>query len=1162
MKTLISSLVMVCLAATGSATTVTVNASSTGTTTSSAKTSGTITVNNTTNRGYAVFNLAAAGIPANASVTSVKLVFTYSITGSGVPPCNIYGYTGDLSALSAAALCSAAITTNNLYTASWGTADTTKTMISTAAADTFIQHNLSNTISTSWVESASSRVYTITGGASAQLQITYACIAPAAISGATAVCTGASTTLVDTTVGGVWSSGNTSLATVSTSGIVTGIAQGVVTISYNKTGCPAIQLMSVKTTPAAISGAANICLGATTSLTNSAVLGSWSSANPSVASVDLASGLVRGVSAGTTTITYSTGCGADVTKTENVIIAPAAITGTTSVCRTATTTLADATTDGSWSSSNSAIASVSASGIVTGMAQGTATITYGIAGCISVTSYLVKQAPAPIVGAAALCNGTSSLLTNTAIAGTWSTANAAIASVNASGLVFAVAQGNVIISYSTGCGSDATKAVAVELVPTALVGTTTTCLTSTTTVTEAVSGGTWSSSNAAIATVSNAGVVSGVSAGMVIISYTLTNSCGTNTVIHNMNIAQVGLWLGGSSTGWNDAANWACATLPGANTDVVIPSGTTFLPALSDTADVYSLTVDAGATITIGAGAFISVGGNYTNNGAINGAGAIIMRGTAAQIIYGIGTTNMLTINNTHGVSVNAGDTVRIVTDLTLTNGNLTTNSGIKLLSTVSGTGRIAPITGGAITGNVVVEQYFDGGRRAFRFFGHPFSTAIPLSMMGTAIDITGNGGVVNGFTTTASNAASCFRYNPLTGNSALPYDPGWKPFTNANSTTDTNAFAQYEGVRLFIRGAKGEGLGYAPYTPSPVTISMMGQVNTGNQTITLHKGMNSDYNQISNPYPSPTDIGEVIATAQAAGQVAGAGYYVWNPFLGVAGAYELKIIGGSYILDQNSSFQVRAIADGSTLSFTESNKAANGDETLLRTAPAQYISLKVYDAANHPWDMMYLSFNDNATDREDTKYDATKAMNPDLNFYSLSGITKFSIDARPYNTTTVIPLGFTTNYQQQYTIKAENMVLPAGATLFLHDKMLNQYVLLQQGTEYSFNITSDKATQGENRFELTANKGTATTTAVSGLNVAMSPNPATDNVTIAYTTDAKANTTVNVMNVTGATLITKTIGNDASGKVTIALNGLPAGIYMVEVMSGDNRKVQQLIKE
>jgi len=63
---------------------------------------------------------------------------------------------------------------------------------------------------------------------------------PSAITGPTTVCETDSITLTDTVAGGVWSSSNTTIATVTSTGIVKGISGGVVTISYtvpSYTGC-------------------------------------------------------------------------------------------------------------------------------------------------------------------------------------------------------------------------------------------------------------------------------------------------------------------------------------------------------------------------------------------------------------------------------------------------------------------------------------------------------------------------------------------------------------------------------------------------------------------------------------------------------------------------------------------------------------------------------------------------------------------------------------------------------------------------------------------------------------------------------------------------------------------------------------------------------------
>ena len=78
--------------------------------------------------------------------------------------------------------------------------------------------------------------------------------APKAISGTKTVCAGKTTTLSDQTAGGVWSSLNPAIATVSATGIVTGVAAGVVTIQYkvtNSGGCSNSVTASVTVNPPA-----------------------------------------------------------------------------------------------------------------------------------------------------------------------------------------------------------------------------------------------------------------------------------------------------------------------------------------------------------------------------------------------------------------------------------------------------------------------------------------------------------------------------------------------------------------------------------------------------------------------------------------------------------------------------------------------------------------------------------------------------------------------------------------------------------------------------------------------------------------------------------------------------------------------------------------------
>jgi len=130
-------------------------------------------------------------------------------------------------------------------------------------------------------------------------------------------------------------------------------------------------------------------------------------------------------------------------------------------------------------------------------------------------------------------------LTDTATTGGWSTSNSSIATVNYStGVVAGVAAGTAVISYTyptTGCY--ATKTVTVNPVLSAGVisGTSNLAVGGTTTLTDPILLGVWTSSNTSIATVnSTTGLVTGVAPGAVAISYTVTNACGTSTATKTM----------------------------------------------------------------------------------------------------------------------------------------------------------------------------------------------------------------------------------------------------------------------------------------------------------------------------------------------------------------------------------------------------------------------------------------------------------------------------------------------------------------------------------------------------------------------------------------------------------------------------------------------------
>ena len=98
------------------------------------------------------------------------------------------------------------------------------------------------------------------------------------------------------------------------------------------------------------------------------------------------------------------------------------------------------TINGTWSSSNTSVATVDANGVITGVAPGTATITYtvtGTGGCADATAtrtVTVTAAPSAgtLSGTQSVLIGNTTIFSSTISGGTWTSSNTAIATVNPS----------------------------------------------------------------------------------------------------------------------------------------------------------------------------------------------------------------------------------------------------------------------------------------------------------------------------------------------------------------------------------------------------------------------------------------------------------------------------------------------------------------------------------------------------------------------------------------------------------------------------------------------------------------------------------------------------------------------------------------------------------
>ena len=314
---------------------------------------------------------------------------------------------------------------------------------------------------------------------------------PAAITGTMNVCTGGTTTLTDATGGGTWTSLGTTVATIGGStGIVTGVTADTTTVLYTltSTGCSATAIVTVNPGPTATItplSSTTICAGGSVTLDASTGAGytyQWQLGGTNIAGATTSS-YTATTGGNYTVIVYSGVCSTTSAITTVTVDALPTVTpiggATTNVCNGQTIVLTDATGGGTWASNNTAIATVSSAGVVTGVSLNTTTITYTITntcGSIYATIVVTVNAPttvAAISGVSDLCLGGTTTLSDVTGSGVWSSSNTAVATIGTGGLVTGVTAGTTVISYSvtnaSGCASSATVVFTISTPFTAVI---------------------------------------------------------------------------------------------------------------------------------------------------------------------------------------------------------------------------------------------------------------------------------------------------------------------------------------------------------------------------------------------------------------------------------------------------------------------------------------------------------------------------------------------------------------------------------------------------------------------------------------------------------------------------------------------------------------------
>ncbi|MBK9254095.1 MAG: cadherin-like domain-containing protein [Saprospiraceae bacterium] len=341
---------------------------------------------------------------------------------------------------------------------------------------------------------------------------------------------------------GYWSSSNSAIGSINSSGVVTAINSGTVNFVFTSfsSGCSSVsEQITVQANPIAeFTGFEAVCINSNTSVSPNSD-GIWQSSDPTVAVIDN-SGFVTGLMPGIAQLYFTTSDAGCISNELSLAVTDqpvGQITGGLMIC-TANTSQLYPVMGGSWTSVDPLIASVSDEGLITGVSEGTTGFiwTDAATGCITdTTDYIsVTEGPNVIMAYNTLCiNSSMLLLPNTG--GTWSSSDESVAIVGVNtGFVTAMSPGKTVFTYTSqtsGC-TQSTDTLTIFGLPQLMIDANPICVGSITTLHPA-SGGIWSSLDTEIAftAVNN---VFGTGSGIVSLIFMDTITGCSNTIFLNV----------------------------------------------------------------------------------------------------------------------------------------------------------------------------------------------------------------------------------------------------------------------------------------------------------------------------------------------------------------------------------------------------------------------------------------------------------------------------------------------------------------------------------------------------------------------------------------------------------------------------------------------------
>lgn len=593
------------------------------------------------------------------------------------------------------------------------------------------------------------------------------------------------------------------------------------------------------------------------------------------------------------------------------------------------------------------------------------------------------------------------------------------------------------------------------------------------------------------------------------------------------------------------------------------------------------LTVSGTATFTNG-NLFIN-GNRLTLNGVVSTTSGLIqgsltsnltIGGSAANAALGFtqtdSTTRSLsnfTLTRANGATLN--NALEIIDSVSVSNGTLTSNGNLTLVSTASATARVGRISSGGIAGNVIAQRFIPGGtnKRKWRYLSSPvnISGSIKISQLIDDVHVTGTGGVPNGFDDCSTCAPSLRTYTESVAGDA---DQGWTNPADTSVSISTGI-----GFELFVRGNRNTPQPYINWAvPNDATIDYIGTINSGAVNLNIdftNNGVTTadGFNLVGNPYPSQIDW---MSSGWTKTNLEG---YFWtynpDPSIDAYGIFSTALGTGTnditrYIAS-GQGFFVKATGASAVLGFTENIKRTNSPYNFYKSAnstssEASFFRLKATNDQSR--DELIIALDSNSTLAVYDDADANKFFGNRLNFYSKSSeaislainqtnfpssvkedtinLSFFSYDS------TAIKVGL------HHIELSEKNNLPKGLKIELVDYYTNTKLNLTEDSSYTFSVEQNAGSFGNNRFDLILSNTSVGITNRKTESINIYPNPVTGNTL--YIKNVSSNMTQYAL----YDVLGNKIQSGNTSPSAIDVSNLQPGIYIIITVQGTARFIKQ----